>query len=121
MVKLLLQHGADPNVVYDQGVTGAININHINIVNELLQPGADPNVVYDEGVTALAGAVNINHIDIVNELLQHGADPNLYGIYMNNATAAPLFLVTSKEIAQLLLDNGADVNMQDRMWEEEHH
>ena len=63
-------------------------------------------------MTALAGAININHIDIVNELLQHGADPNLYGIYMD-VPFAPLYVVTSKEIAKLLLDNGADVNMQD--------
>ena len=38
-----------------------------------------------------------------------------HSLIINNAPFAPLYMVTSKEIAKLLLDNGADVNMQDRV------
>ena len=119
IAKLLLQHNADPNIHDNSGMTPLIFATisgHLNMVKLLLQHGADPDAVYDRGMTALAAAVNHNHIDIVNELLQQGADPNLYGIYIDNVPCAPLYFVTSKEIAKLLLDNGADVNMQDRMW-----
>ena len=119
IAKLLLQHGANPNIHDNKGRTPLIYKSakgHLDMVKLLLQHGADPNVVYDRGMTALAAAVGNNHIDIVNELLQHGADPNLYGV-INNAPFAPLYMymVTSKEIAKLLLDNGADVNMQERV------
>ena len=119
IAKLLLQHGANPNIHEDRGLTPLIietTNGHLDMVKLLVQHGADPNVVYDRGVTALLAAVGRNHIDIINELLQHGADPNLYGIYIDDVPYAPLYVATSKIIAKLLLDNGADVNMQDRIW-----
>ena len=121
IAKLLLQHNANPNIYDNRGMTPlffATTSKQLDIIKLLLQHGADPDAVYDQGMTALAAAVDSNDIDIVNELLQHGADPNLYDIHIDDVRipCAPLYVVTSKEIAKLLLDNGADVNMQDRMW-----
>ena len=61
IVKLLLEHGADPNAAQDGGFTplhSAAQSDHRESAEALLEAGADPSLVNDEGKTPadLAGA-----------------------------------------------------------------
>ena len=51
----------------------AVHGNHETMVSRLLDRGADPNLVYDDGRTLLLDAVNRSQIPIVRALLDHGA------------------------------------------------
>ncbi|KAF9891903.1 hypothetical protein FE257_002866 [Aspergillus nanangensis] len=90
-VKLLLEHGADPN----SGISAAALKGHDNIVKLLLDHGADPN----RGILTAAPK---GHDNIVKLLLEHGADPN------SGISAAAL--KGRDNIVKLLLDHGADPN-----------
>jgi ankyrin repeat protein len=54
---------------------------HINIVRMLLDAGADPNLLQGEGVTPLVEAVRKQNIEIIKLLLVHGAKVDLPGLY----------------------------------------
>jgi ankyrin repeat protein len=74
-VKLLLDHGADPNIVGAEGtaISGAAYGRRLDIVKILLEHGADPNVKHDlclGMVTALDMALTE---EIRNLLISNGA------------------------------------------------
>ncbi|MCL7034496.1 hypothetical protein MKW94_018523, partial [Papaver nudicaule] len=82
-VKVLLAHGANSNVVHNQGTVSplisAISIKSWECVELLLQAGADPNAVsYDgyDGNTPLTVAARDGRVDDIKRLLEAGADPN---------------------------------------------
>jgi len=80
VVKLLLEHGADPNVKNRDGKTplhNAASEGHLEVVKLLLERGADPNVKDDDGNTPLHNAAWRGHLEVVKLLLEHGADPNV--------------------------------------------
>ena len=80
MFKLLLELGADHNIVYDRGLTTLMNAcewGSIEVVKLLLELGADINIVDDYNKTALMYACERGHIKIVKLLLEHGADVNI--------------------------------------------
>ncbi len=52
---------------------------HPETVRMLLEHGADPDRVNDRGQTALGAAVFRRSADAVNALLEHGADPHAGG------------------------------------------
>jgi ankyrin repeat protein len=58
---------------------------HIAMVRLLLEHGADPNLRNYDGVTALHNAVYENQLDIVALLLEAGADPNIKDRFGNTA------------------------------------
>lgn len=76
IVRLLIEHGADPNLAQKNGeyaLLDAANRGYVEIAEYLLDHGADPNL--DTGIgTALAFADNAA---IMRILLEHGADPNI--------------------------------------------
>ncbi|MCL7043901.1 hypothetical protein MKW94_022424, partial [Papaver nudicaule] len=78
VVKVLLDHGANPNFV-SQGMLRplilAIFIKSRECVELLLQAGADPNAV-SCGNTPLVAAAKDGCVDIIARLLKAGADPN---------------------------------------------
>eukprot|EP00526_Cylindrotheca_closterium_P003225 CAMPEP_0113647790 /NCGR_PEP_ID=MMETSP0017_2-20120614/25322_1 /TAXON_ID=2856 /ORGANISM="Cylindrotheca closterium" /LENGTH=1578 /DNA_ID=CAMNT_0000559917 /DNA_START=812 /DNA_END=5548 /DNA_ORIENTATION=+ /assembly_acc=CAM_ASM_000147 len=116
VAKLLLEHGADPNISDKDGDTPLIDASmygNTNIVELLLEKGADPNVCIKNGDTALYIASNKGHTEVVKLLLEKGVDPNV--CKMNGRI--PLIRASSKghtDVAKLLLEKGVDPNICDK-------
>lgn len=88
-MRLLLEHGADPNIATFEGTTAlmaAAGVNWtvaqtytespealIEAINICLEHGADVNAVNSMGVTAMMGAANRGSNDIVRLLYEKGA------------------------------------------------
>lgn len=78
MVQLLVEHGADINIVLDEGYTPlaeAVDRGHSQVVAYLLDIGVNPNQTAS-GVSLLLTAAQSGRPDLVELLLQYGADPN---------------------------------------------
>ena len=112
--KLLIDNGADVNIQDKQGYTAlnkAISQEKTEIVKLLIENGADVKVKNRQGSTVLFNAASKNKIEIVKLLLEHGADARI----KNKYDESPLVNVKTKEIAELLIEYGADVNAQKRI------
>ncbi len=127
-VKLLLQHGADPNKVEsleDQtALMWATAEGHLDVVDALLTAGANPNMKArlseltkrstrtdfpSGGFTALMWAVRDGDEPIVERLVKGGADLKLTN--GDGATASMLAIVNDRfDLAAKLLELGADAN-----------
>lgn len=86
LVQLLLEMGADPNLVFvpgahvefpddDRSTALCAAIPDTRMVTLLLDHGADPNLPKRAGLTALMDAAGDGRLDIVELLLASGADP----------------------------------------------
>ena len=112
IVKLLLDHDADPNYILKEHNETALHLaiawkENIDIVEILLDYGADPNIQDIDNETALMNASEYGRTEMVKLLLDYGADPNIRDI---NGTTA-LILASNRghiEIVELLLRHGAD-------------
>ena len=119
IAKLLLSHGADPNIQDKYGYTPLIEAcynGNIDIVKLLLENDADPNMQDKEGYTPLRLACYISYIsstDIVKLLLSHGANPNI----QDKVGDTPLMFACYNgniDIIKLLLSQDANPNIQDK-------
>lgn len=121
-VRLLLNYGADPNILYDAShyhsnhtlLMECLVKSQLGIAQELLQFGADPNGKTSRrlpGQTALHLAMNEDFEEIVRLLLQKGADPDLQS---GLPPYTPLQLAVKRDsmkYVRLFLEHGADVEM----------
>ncbi|KAI3926257.1 hypothetical protein MKW98_028393 [Papaver atlanticum] len=134
-VKVLLDHGANPNGVNSQGMLrpliSAIFIKSWGCVELLLQAGADPNVA-SYGNTPLTVAATDGRVDDIKRLLKAGADPNykmngghtsleIAAIKCNHQIVGVLFPVTSLiptypdwNISGIMRDVNSDANKTQR-------
>lgn len=80
IVKMMLEHGADPNAADQFGQTAlhyAVWSDNPQVSILLLQHGADPNRTYGRGDTPLGFAVFSHDADLVRVLLEYHANPNV--------------------------------------------
>ncbi|RZC59869.1 hypothetical protein C5167_007171 [Papaver somniferum] len=133
-VKMLLDHGANPNVASPElfrPLILAIYAKSWESVELLLQAGADPNAV-SCGSTPLIAAARAGRTDVVKRLLEAGADPNykmnagltaleMAAVLCNYQSVGVLFPVTSRiptypdwSIAGLLCHLYSDANKMQR-------
>jgi ankyrin repeat protein len=108
-VELFLHHGADPNIIMENGNTpfiAAINRTvPLNLIRRMLEYGVDPNGKNRRGESPLFRAINSERIDIVSSLLSAGANADLPGPKHMLWPA-----VHHPRILELLLEKGAKVN-----------
>ena len=116
-VKLLLRHGANPNVTDAwKGQTAlmwAAAEDHVTVVETLVAHGADVNLASTAGETPLLFAVQLGHDDTMRTLLAADAD-----VAVTSPAGAPLTHVAAAAghhtLGPMLLDHGADPNALDK-------
>jgi ankyrin repeat protein len=112
MLKLLLLAGADVNDVSGGGswpLHDACGAGNAGAVSYLLTVGANPNLT-SSGGTALFAAVSSDSLDCVRLLAEAGADLNA----TDCDEWTSLFHLRSVEVAQYLLDHGANPGISDQ-------
>ena len=133
VVKKLIKYGANPNAPNVHYETPIFETSIPEIVTVLLQNGANLDHKNKEGNTRLCEVAKIKYTKMTEALLKNGADPNIF--CMKNSTALQLatdpypdlpesahllFFVMQKrvidrtEIMELLLKNGARVDVTDQ-------
>jgi ankyrin repeat protein len=111
-VRQLLERGANPNVPMRQVLAESISNGHDEITILLLDHGADPNLVTPNGgVSPLMEAASRGKVLIMRALIQKGADVN-YDDHVGGGTALNLAVEGSRlEAVRLLLEAGADASL----------
>ena len=128
IVRLLLDHGADPEA-NAEGNVGSKPLHMVSygkyrsqedgvrVAQLLLERGADVNTRRNDHWTSLHAASYLGIVEIVRLLLDHGADPEANA--EGDVGSKPLHFVSFGEyrsqedgvrVAQLLLEHGVDVN-----------
>ncbi|WVZ91131.1 hypothetical protein U9M48_037341 [Paspalum notatum var. saurae] len=79
VVKVLLEHGADPNKCFNNilPLMVACSAKSLKCMKLLVQAGADVNYICPSGPSILTAAADQGLTDIVKFLLDAGADPNI--------------------------------------------
>ena len=122
-VKLLLEHGADPEHRDGPGMTPVIYStanNHKEILKMLIDAGADVNAASASGFTAFMAAARYRGPEIIDLLLEHGADIGArdqsgqtalhFAMYRNDpCNGKDEFL----PVVRRLIEKGADLNAVD--------
>jgi uncharacterized protein len=93
MVKVLLAHGADPNLRLKKPIIGR----HNNLLGD---------TSLGEGTTPLMRAAKANDLPIIKLLLEGGADPT---ITLKDRTTTTM-IASSLDAIKLLVEHGVDVN-----------
>ena len=127
-VELLLDAGANPDIADNQGfaaIHNAVDEDHLDIVKLLVEHGSNVNLAIgecpgdpeSEGKTPLMCAcLPINH-KIAKWLIEKGADANIITPYGQSAIVISLLSSMyygndPTDLVELLLNNGADVNVE---------
>ncbi len=125
-VREFLKNGADPNTPVDGEpaicfIARLSGVNSNSVFDELIQFGANPNSISKEGYSLVSLCMSKFNVDQTKELIKRGADLN----YKNKGSMPPplIMAVTGKrnwpksniypELIKLMIENKADVNMQD--------
>ncbi|WP_041177413.1 ankyrin repeat domain-containing protein [Brachyspira intermedia] len=120
LVKVLLNSGANPNIVYSDPEEGNFTIldrslyyNNFEIFKTLVENGANIDKVNDRGEPFIVDAIRRERFDIVKYLVEKGIDPTMkYTDYRNIPFSLLAATVNNNDtkIAEYLIDKGADVN-----------
>lgn len=113
MVKLLLEHGAEPDCLAQHGYTPLSTVIRIagnrEIVFLLLEHGASPSGPDGCWEPPITAAASNNDVHLVKDLLDRGADPNRMG----QSGDLALCSTVSEECARVLLQLGARIDLRD--------
>lgn len=121
-IELLLENGADANKTSLQGespLTLALRNKDTNSLKILLKFGADANKMSLQGESPLALALRNEDTTSLKFLIKFGANPNLIYNFeppfknLSGTVLSDALYRKKTNIAQLLIKNGADVNLQD--------
>ncbi|WPC23812.1 ankyrin repeat domain-containing protein [Brachyspira hyodysenteriae] len=120
LVKVLLNSGANPNIVYSDLEEGNFTIldrslyyNNFEIFKTLVENGANIDKVNDRGEPFIVDAIRRERFDVVKYLVEKGIDPTMkYTDYRNIPFSLLAATVNNNDtkIAEYLIDKGADVN-----------
>ena len=116
LLKVLLEHGADPNTCDDEGLTPlimAVQERNSECVGLLLKYGANPNARDKEGLTAFLWAALLGDSERVRLLLPRTTNIDA----ADNMGRTSLMLAIEDhavDCVQILLDAHADVNRRDK-------
>ncbi len=114
-VRMLMSHGADPNLVDEWGSSAlwfASRYDRERSVAILLDNGGDPNLTKNGRVSPLSSAAEQGHLGVVKRLLKAGSNIDS----RDKGGQTPLIAASYSghvEIVIALLDAGADVNASD--------
>jgi len=116
IVNKLLREGTNIDVRGTAGDTpliDAVKRADFHIYESLLRHGANPNLYNDQGVSALAYVARLDDVDWLRLALENGGDTDHVDRTLKNW---PLLHVATlfggRDHVRLLLDSGADVNLQ---------
>jgi MFS family permease len=118
-IKALLDHGADPNLVEEQGSKNTVIFyvatgSDLEALNILLDHGAKVNVAGNEAHTPLMNAARWGSPEIVSALLAHGAEVNARNIRDKTALGLALeikeTLMTQRPAEHSEYSNQFDLN-----------
>lgn len=119
MISNLLKNGVSVNSVIEYSMPAliyAINFSDIDMVEFLISKGADVNVRDSHGHTALMNAVKREKVDIVKLLIKKKADVNMIVPNAGNITALEwAAIIANKNIFDILIKNGANINMKNHL------
>jgi len=113
--KYLLEKGASPNVNVSVSTKSQLLIislilaNETDLVKILLEQGGDPNRLSEEGISPLMSAVTQRNKRMITDLIEYGA--GLEGFFMLGKVSGRR---PNKQIAQLLLKRGININEQNK-------
>lgn len=109
IVKILVQQGADINILNERGFTPVhvtLYYNHLTIADYLINQGADINVCSIHGITLLHVASRHGHLSIVKYLIDKGMDVNV----QDERGFTPLYIASYSgclSVVECLLENKA--------------
>ncbi len=110
-LKYIIGKGLDFNLYNDPHppLYDAAQYGYTEVVRLMIEAGADVNIKNYNGVTPLAVAIDYNRIEVIELLLKAGAETELdvEGIIQ------PIARIKSKEVIDLLLKYGIDINEKD--------
>jgi ankyrin repeat protein len=112
IVRLLLEHGANPETQDRDGRTALMNADSRELAELLLDNGANVNATDREQRTALMYA---HRLDIVELLIARGADVNAKDKYNYGALSTSIVSDKDAAITYHLIDHGADIEATDQM------
>lgn len=113
-VRILLNNGADPNIV---GVSGsplriAAALGNIELVDMLIDKGAIIDSDWSLS-TPISMAMKQGQFDMVKHLLSRGANPNQASGSMNETPLMGAAMLGNLDLVRALINYGADVNRRD--------
>jgi hypothetical protein len=117
-VDKLLRQGVDINSKGTENATVLFwSMRNETGFNHLLEMGADPNVVFGDGGSVMHWAARKSDCSMLEAALKHGGNPNLKaGMYGGSPLFETITVGNNKgipECLKLLLQSGADINLQD--------